>query len=760
MKHKAKRAASLALGLALALQVGAAASAQGLPTGGYENGAAALNLTQIARYSSGQYNVDGGVMEIVTYNSDTGYAYAINGQSGKLAAIPLSGLTAGVHVEELPGTDIDVKALVEAEDDAFQYGDMTSVAISPDNTTLAAALQAEGHNDPGRVALFTCGEDGSLTLQGLVEAGAQPDMVTFADNATALTADEGEPREGYGEGTVDPKGSVTVVDVEKGESTVVDFSAFDNERDALAEDGVVLKKDTAPSVDLEPEYIAVAEGKAYVTLQENNAIAVLDIDSQTFDGVYSAGFEDHSTTAIDLDKKDDAYAPKTYEDLLGIRMPDAIAAYTAGGETYLVTANEGDAREWGDEDAGTFYLNEEEVDFGDEGAASPAGTITGESGLTGKVVFFKSEDFDGLDGTKDYLFGGRTFTIFQVTEQGLAEVFTSGGDFESLTAKYVPDYYNTSNDNAVLDDRSGKKGPEPESVTVGAVNGRTYAFVALERTGGIMVYDVTDPENAAFVNYINTRDFDAIVEGSEQYEDGELDKWVTGGDVAPEGLLFLDGEKSPNGEPLLLAACEVSGTVAVYQLGDKALTVLPFADVPADRWYLEAVQYAYENSLMEGTSGTTFAPETNLSRAMAVQILFNLEGQLDVSDENLENPYTDVDGEAWYAEAVYWARLHKVAEGDGDGTFRPGDEISREEFAQMLYNYAKYKGCDLSAEGDLSRFPDGDSVQEWALPALTWANGSELINGHDDGTLEPAGVTTRAQAAAILMRFDQNLAEK
>ena len=760
MKHKAKRAASLALGLALALQVGAAASAQGLPTGGYENGAAALNLTQIARYSSGQYNVDGGVMEIVTYNSDTGYAYAINGQSGKLAAIPLSGLTAGVHVEELPGTDIDVKALVEAEDSSFQYGDMTSVAISPDNTTLAAALQAEGHNDPGRVALFTCGEDGSLALQGLVETGAQPDMVTFADNATALTADEGEPREGYGENTVDPKGTVTVVDVEKGESTVVDFSAFDAQRDALAEDGVVLKKDTAPSVDLEPEYIAVAEGKAYVTLQENNAIAVLDVASKTFEGVYPIGFENYSKTPIDIDKKDDAYAPKTYEGLMGIRMPDAIAAYTVGGETYLVTANEGDAREWGDEDAGTFYLNEEEVDFGDEGAVSPAGTITGESGLTGKVVFFKSEDFDGLDGTKDYLFGGRTFTIFQVTEQGLAEVFTSGGDFESLTAKYVSDYYNTSNDNAVLDDRSGKKGPEPESVTVGEVNGRTYAFVALERTGGIMVYDVTDPENAASVNYINTRDFDAIVEGSEQYEDGELDKWVTGGDVAPEGLLFLDREKSPNGEPLLLAACEVSGTVAVYQLGDKALTVLPFADVEEGRWYVEAVRYAYENSLMEGTSGTAFAPETNLSRAMAVQILFNLEGQPDVSDENLENPYTDVDGEAWYAEAVYWARLHKVAEGDGDGTFRPGDEISREEFAQMLYNYAKYNGCDLSAEGDLGRFPDGDSVQEWALPAMAWANGNELINGHDDGTLDPAGNTTRAQAAAILMRFDQNLVQQ
>ena len=103
MKHKAKRAASLALGLGLALQLGTAASAQGVPTGGYENGTAALNLTQIARYSAGQYNVDGGVMEIVAYNQATEWAYAINGQSGKLAAIPLAGLTAGAHVEELTG---------------------------------------------------------------------------------------------------------------------------------------------------------------------------------------------------------------------------------------------------------------------------------------------------------------------------------------------------------------------------------------------------------------------------------------------------------------------------------------------------------------------------------------------------------------------------------------------------------------------------------------------------------------------------------
>lgn len=758
MKHKAKRAASLALGLGLALQLGTAASAQGLPTGGYENGTAALNLTQIARYSAGQYNVDGGVMEIVAYNQATEWAYAINGQSGKLAAIPLAGLTAGAHVEALTGTEIDVKALVEAEDSTFQYGDMTSVAISPDSTTLAAALQAQGSNDAGRVALFTCEEDGSLTLEALVETGAQPDMVTFAGDGVVLTADEGEPREGYGENIADPKGSVTVVDVEAQESTVVDFSAFDSQRDQLAEDGIVLKKGSAPSVDLEPEYIAVSGGKAYVTLQENNAIAVLDIESQAFEGVYSAGFEDHSTTAIDLDKKDDAYDPQTYESLLGIRMPDGIAAFTVEGATYLVTANEGDAREWGDEDQGTFYLSEDERDFGEEGVTSPTGAITAEnSGLEGKVVFFKTEDFDGLDPEKDYVFGGRSFTVFQATENGLEEVFTSGDDFEALTAQYVPEYFNASNDNAVLDDRSGKKGPEAESVTVGTVDGKTYAFVALERTGGVMAYDVTDPEAITFVNYVNTRDFGTTVEGSEEYEDGELDKWVTGGDVAPEGLLFLDAASSPNGEPLLLAACEVSGTVAVYQLGSEDLTVLPFTDVNSDDWFLAAVQYVYENDRMAGTSSTTFQPEVHLTRAMAAQVLYNLEGQPAVTGDTT---FTDAAAAGeWAVKAITWAEQTGVVAGIGDGLFDPTANVTREEFAQMMYNYASYKEYDLTLEGDLSQFEDASAISSWAETAMSWANGSGLINGHDDGTIDPQGTTTRAQAASILMNFDQNVAE-
>ena len=127
MKHTIKRVVSLALGGALALQLGIAAFAQGLPTTGYENGSTVLNVTQIARYSSGQYNVDGGVMEIVAYNTETGWAYAINGQSGKLAAIPLSGLTAGAHVAQLTGREIDVKSLVEDADTSFRYGEISMI---------------------------------------------------------------------------------------------------------------------------------------------------------------------------------------------------------------------------------------------------------------------------------------------------------------------------------------------------------------------------------------------------------------------------------------------------------------------------------------------------------------------------------------------------------------------------------------------------------------------------------------------------------
>ena len=540
--------------IAATLCAAVAFPAAAMSTAGYENGNSSLDITMSAHYTSGSFNADGGVMEIVVYNKANGHAYAVNGQDGVLASIDIAG-----GDTELSSVDIDVKALVSDSD--FTYGDMTSVAVSPDGSLIATALQDADYDEEGRIALFSSDSDGSIELLKVYEAGIQPDMVTFSpDGRYVLTADEGEPREGYDED--DPEGSVTVVSLEDDIVSVIGFEAFDNPlaRKALADKGIIMQKGTVPSEDFEPEYIAVGNNKAYITLQEANAVAVLDLDSMLFTGIYTVGLEDYSIVPVDIDKKDDAYNPRTYETLRGIRMPDGIAYFRIAGNDYIVTANEGDAREWGD------YLNEDERDFGD-GDVSPTGAITAEnSGLDGKVVFLASDDYDGLDNGIDYLYGGRTMTIFRVDDNGLEEVFTTADDAERITYSYLPEYYNASNDNAVLDDRSGKKGPEAEAVTVGEVNGRIYAFLALERTGGIMVYDVTDPENSKYVNYINTRDFTSIVSGSEIYEDGDLDKWVTGGDVAPEGLAFVSAEDSPSGEALLIAAFEVSGTVAVYTL--------------------------------------------------------------------------------------------------------------------------------------------------------------------------------------------------
>lgn len=259
-----------------------------------------------------------------------------------MAAISLADLEKGETIQQLEGNTVDVKRLVQV--DGFIYGDMTSVAISPDGTTLAAAVQAAGYADNGRVVLFACGADGTLTFQQAIETGVQPDMVTFTpDGSKILTANEGEPREGYT--ATDPQGSVTVIEVKTLQAQTIGFETYDTAeaRQALTNAGVLLKKETNPSVDFEPEYIAATDTMAYVTLQEANAIAVLDLGSLAFTGVYSAGFEDYSKTPVDIDKKDGAYAPKTYEGLLGIRMPDAISLYEADGKTYLLTANEGDA---------------------------------------------------------------------------------------------------------------------------------------------------------------------------------------------------------------------------------------------------------------------------------------------------------------------------------------------------------------------------------------------------------------------------------
>lgn len=182
----------------------------------------------------------------------------------------------------------------------------------------------------------------------------------------------------------------------------------------------------------------------------------------------------------------------------------------------------------------------------------------------------------------------------------------------------------------------------------------------------------------------------------------------------------------------------------------------PFTDVKTTDWWYEAVKYVYENKLMAGTSDTTFEPTAKLNRAQAVQILYNLEGQPAVTGTA---DFTDVSGH-WALNAITWGAKNGVVAGVGNGKFDPNANVTREQFAQMMYNYAKFKGYDLTAQGDLDNFSDSSKVSGWATAALAWANGEGLINGNTDGTLAPNGTAIRGQAASIMAKFDQNVAEE
>ena len=200
-----------------------------------------------------------------------------------------------------------------------------------------------------------------------------------------------------------------------------------------------------------------------------------------------------------------------------------------------------------------------------------------------------------------------------------------------------------------------------------------------------------------------------------------------------------------------------SGSVSGGGTSDKEPeSLLPFGDVSEKAWYYSAIEYVYEHDLMAGTSATTFEPNATLSRAMVAQILYNLEGQPTVEGESA---FTDTNTH-WAATAITWAQKTGVVSGYENNTFRPNKAVTREELAQMLYNYAKYKEYNLTAKGDLTVFPDGSKVSSWAETAMAWANGNRLINGFEDNTLRPGGDSTRAQAASILMNFDLNLVEE
>lgn len=527
-------------------------------------------VRELSSYSVGRTDADGGVAEIVTYNKKDKVFYLVSGvtQSIDLVKINSDGSTEckkRINIgDALKGQDINV-------------GDMTSVSYSDEKKLLAVAVQDEDYKNNGHIVILD--KDGNY--KEAYECGVQPDMVTFTkDGKYILSADEGEPREGYDNG-IDPKGSVTIINVGDKSTNKVEFNI---NRDKALKKGILLKKDSNPAEDLEPEYIAISDDNktAFISLQENNAIASIDIESGDINYVKGLGFIDHSLPGNEIDavrgKGKNAKIDIKNDNFLGTPMPDGIAFLSKNGKDYILTANEGDAREWGKKK--NKYENTKSKKF-DEKADK-------------KTEYLDNDKTDGLDENKIYLLGGRSFSIYDASN--LTKVYNSGSDFEKITARIFPDFFNTSNDEDKgideLDARSNKKGPEAENITVLNIKDKTYAIVGLERISGIMIYDITDPSNPVYKDYFNNRIFIKSV------NDGEEVGLEKRGNIGPEGLCAIEAKDSPTGKPLVLVANEVSGTVQVIEFNyseDEKNSEIPWIDIEDNAEIVEVDENNYDS---------------------------------------------------------------------------------------------------------------------------------------------------------------------
>jgi len=490
-------------------------------------------LSYIGSYSTGSVNEDGGIAEIVVYNKDNKRIYMVNGAIGSLDIVDTSSLRSGRFTTMTLHKRIDLSAMGAAQ--GFDYGDLTSVAVSTKNKLLALAVQHGNYSEPGYIVLVNY--EGEYIRH--YRAGVQPDMICFTpDEQYVLSADEGEPREGYADGAIDPPGTVTIVNISTNEVRIVGFENFDGEaaRTAFLQSGGILNKGMNPSLDFEPEYIAVSDDSrsAWVSLQEANALAVLDIPGGTFRSVMGLGFKDHSIPGNRLDALRNGKAELATQNLHGAYMPDGIAVVTIQGTAYVLSANEGDAREWGS-------------------GANAYADITAFSIDGARMDVLDNAKKDGLDEGKKYLLGARSFSIWDTSDGSARLVYDSGDEFEARTAQLFPENFNASHTNNDLDSRSGRKGPEPEYVSVLRIGSQVYAIIGLERIGGIMVYDISNPASPAFYDYINTRDFSGA-------------SLAQMGDLGPEGISAVAATDSPTRRPVIFVANEVSGTIAVFEM--------------------------------------------------------------------------------------------------------------------------------------------------------------------------------------------------
>ncbi|MGL6081332.1 alkaline phosphatase [Acinetobacter lwoffii] len=566
-----------------------------------------IELSKLAAYESGVFAQS--AAEIPAFDAESQRLFVVNAKEGVLDVLDLSRPDQPKKISSITVDDIAPEA------------EVNSVAVH--NGIVAIAIQAAVKTDPGYVALYQAKD---LSKLAHVQVGALPDMLTFTpDGQSLLVANEGEPSDDY---QVDPEGSVSVISLANLKAPIVrtaDFKALNGREAALREQGIrIFGPKASAAQDFEPEYITVSkDGKtAWVALQENNALAKIDVASAKVLAVYPFGFKDHGMKGHGMDVSDaDGVEGKgkidiqTWANVRGLYMPDAIASFEVAGKTYIVSANEGDARAWGENNP-AYFNNDTSQGFVEEwrvkhlvhakgfdrrlGDDLPAhlrvlaagaelnpnnfaycGAIVGdakdcrEDHLLGRLNITWTEGYQkNADGTAKlnergnlvydhlYSFGTRSVSIWVENDQqtGLELVWDSGDQFEQYIAKHHPEIFNFNHEEAGLDNRSDNKGPEPEGVTLGQIGQKTFAFIGLERVGGIMVYDVSTPASPVFVQYINSRDFKAT---TAQIEMGQA------GDLGPEGLVFIPAKDSPNKKPLLMVGHEVSGSTTIYQVNLK-----------------------------------------------------------------------------------------------------------------------------------------------------------------------------------------------
>ena len=540
---------------------------------------APFDLSVAGTFETGIF--DAGASEIVQAHGNR--LFSVNADAGSVFAIDMT----------------DPAAMSELYQVGAPGGVANSVAIRDDGLGVVALEDADDKTAPGRLLFFDANADEPTAL-GEVTVGSLPDMVTVSpDGAYAVVANEGEPADDF---SSDPEGSVGVVALpdavaapSQNDVRTADFHAFegveldDSVRDAF---GPILNDEFPRSTTWEPEYVTVQEGTAYVALQEANAIATVDLDTATVTDVFGLGFIDRGVVPLDASDRDPEDAPTiniaTYPGLYGVPMPDGVHSYRVGDETYIVTANEGDAREWGD------YVEPARVkDLGTEDASGTGPLCENLEGYDddaalGRLEVTTEMGFDEQQGcySELYAFGSRSFSIYSADGE---LVFDSGAEFEELSARLsenTPLVFNSGHDDNEFDSRSDAKGVEPENLTIGEVDGRSYAFIGFERLGGVIVYDVTDPAAPSYVEYINNRSFDvslgdeyeALEEaGASEQELAELVNSV--GDLGPEGLDFISAESSPTGVPMIVVGNEVTGSTTLYTL-DEAPTAPAEDPVP------------------------------------------------------------------------------------------------------------------------------------------------------------------------------------